>query len=206
MRQAGEGKMNDTQARRRRSIRLVAHDYSSPGAYFVTLCTHNRECLLGEIVHDEMRPNDFGRIVQTAWAELPGHYPNVQLDAFVVMPNHVHGIIIITLPDAAHGPVGAIYELPLRTLGEPLPPHPPADIRVRRRMLLSRIVGRFKMTTAKAINLARGTHGTPVWQRNYYEHVIRPAHALDRIRAYIVANPARWAMDQYNSGASTRNS
>ncbi len=149
-----------------------------------------------------LRPNVFGRIVQSAWEDLPRHYSNVELDAFVVMPNHVHGIVVILANGEAEANpvgagceeavVGAIHELPLRK--------PPSTSRARRRpMLLGRIIGRFKMTTAKSINLARGTTGVPVWQRNYYEHAIRDERDIQRIREYILANPARWAKDPENA-------
>jgi hypothetical protein len=114
----------DPLSNRRRSIRLPKHDYSSHGAYFVSLCTHNRERLFGEVIDDEMRPNELGRIVQTAREGLARHYPDVELDAFVVMPNHVHGIVVILANGVAEanpigrddrdGFVGAIHELPVR--------------------------------------------------------------------------------------------
>ncbi len=205
LRVIGEGDLeHDPVQRRRCSIRLKAFDYSSPGAYFVTLCTHDRGSLFGDLVDGEMRLNDFGRVVQAAWDDLPRHYPNVKLDACVVMPNHVHGIIVLTRPEIPDGSVGAIYELPLHTADAEPPQHLPIDIRERRRMLLPRIVGRFKMTTAKAVNLARGTPGTPVWQRNYFEYVIRHAESLSRTRAYILGNPARWTTDRYNPQADAR--
>src|SRR5512137_1336233 len=98
----GRGELNRHQ---RRSIRLPGYDYSQPGAYFLTLCTHERETLFGDVVDDVMRLNDYGEIVAAVWADLPNHYPHVELDAFVIMPNHVHGIIVI-----ADNAVGAIHE------------------------------------------------------------------------------------------------
>ncbi len=205
----------ETTARGRRSIRLAHHDYSSPGAYFVTVCTHNRQCLFGEIVDAKMRPNAFGRIVRSVWDELPRHYPGVELDTFVVMPNHVHGIVVITTRenDVTHlvrhdndvGFVGAIHELPLRQQRRRTGQWQPEGFRAHRRpMLLGRIVGQFKMTTAKAINLSRGTTGVRVWQRNYYEHAIRDVRDMLRIRAYILANPARWVRDPENAPSIDR--
>ena len=87
------------------SIRLPGHDYSSPGAYFITICTHNRQYLFGEIVNNEMILNEYGEIANKYWYEIPKHYTNTQLDEYVIMPNHIHGIIFI---------VGAIHELPLQ--------------------------------------------------------------------------------------------
>jgi len=89
----------DPEKHRRRSIRLKGYDYSQEGAYFVTICTHNRECILGEVANGEVLLNEFGKIVESAWFDLPKHYRNVELDAFVVMPNHVHGIIFIVGAD-----------------------------------------------------------------------------------------------------------
>jgi len=175
----------------RRSIRLKGYDYIRPGAYFVTICTQDRMCLLGEIVDGEMRLNDAGEIVAWTWHDLPNHISNVQLDAFVVMPNHVHGIIIITDPVVAvvvgAGSVGA------GSVGAGSEPAP-----TPRMYGLPEIVRQFKTFSARRINDLRGTPGTPVWQRNYYEHIIRDEESLNRIREYILNNPSRWEMDQEN--------
>ncbi len=168
----------------RRSIRLRDYDYSQAGAYFVTICTHRRACLFGDVVDDDVELNALGRIVMTTWESLPGRYPQITLDAFVIMPNHVHGIIMI---EDGERPVGAIHELPLR------------NTRYRRRtMTLPLVVGYFKMNASKQINRTRLTPGAPVWQRNYYEHIIRGDDDLGRIRAYIALNPRHWALDREN--------
>jgi putative transposase len=164
-------------------MRLKEYDYSQPGEYFVTVCTKDRKHLFGEMSAEEMMENEFGRIVRRCWHELPDHYPHIGLDAFVVMPNHVHGIICIL-----EGPVGAIHESPL-----------PRNVVERRRMLLSKIIGRFKMNTAKQINATRKTPGLSVWQRGFYEHIIRNDKSLDRIRDYIMANPLQWQQDKENT-------
>jgi REP element-mobilizing transposase RayT len=165
----------------RRSIRFQEYDYSLAGAYFVTICAQNRARLFGNVVDGEMRLSAYGRVAQDKWNELPTHYANVVLDTFLVMPNHIHGIIVIS--------VGAIHESPLQQ---------PMDITQRRLMLLPKIVGRFKMNSAKRINEMRGTSGLPVWQRNYYEHVIRNDESLNKIREYIINNPAQWEFDREN--------
>jgi len=180
----------DPEKHHRRSIRLKEYDYSQPGAYFITIVTQDRMCLFGEVVDGKMRLNAFGEIVAQTWYELPNHTPNVALDACIVMPNHMHGIIVIT---DAH--VGAIHELPLHEL----------PLHARRRMLLPKIIGRFKMVSAKGINKIRNTPGVPVWQRNYYEHIIRNVDALNRIRQYITDNPMRWASDRENLYRTDRN-
>jgi putative transposase len=178
---------NTTEGRNRQSIRLKGFDYSQAGAYYITVCAWDRECLLGQMEDGQMEMNEAGRIVQSVWIGLPEFYDGIELDAFVVMPNHVHGVIAI------HPPVGAIHE-------SPLPPRKPAPLRIadRRRMLLSKILGRFKMVSAKQINVLRRTPGRPVWQRNYYEHIIRDDESLHRIRQYIADNPAQWHFDREN--------
>ncbi|MCX7984388.1 MAG: hypothetical protein N3A63_05755, partial [Bacteroidetes bacterium] len=108
--------------------------------------------------------------------------PNVTLDEFVIMPNHIHGVIIINENDI----VGAIHELPLQ------------DIKQRRLMTLPKIIGRFKMNVGKHINQLRNTPGIPVWQRNYYEHIIRNEKELNTIREYIINNPLQWEIDSEN--------
>ena len=190
------------QIHHRRSIRLQGYDYSQNGAYYVTLCTQNRECLFGEIVKGEMILNEYGKIVEQCWNNLSNHYDNIELDAYVIMPNHFHGIILIT--DTVDN-VGAIHELPLHEL--PLhesPIHespiqsPIQSPQQRRKMLLPKIIGRFKMNSAKQINLMRNTPGISVWQRNYYEHIIRNNKSLENIRNYIINNPSEWYYDDYN--------
>jgi len=168
--------------RDRRSVRLQGYDYSSEGAYFLTICTHGRAPLFGMIRGDAMVANEFGHHVLSVWMDLPNHYPGLVVDAFVAMPDHVHGIATIVGTDPV---VGAIHESPLRR--DKSPPQ-----RQRRRMTISRLVGRFKMSTAKWINEQLGTRGQPVWQRNYHDHIIRDRMELDRIRSYIDDNPRRW--------------
>ncbi|WP_306537362.1 transposase [Geobacter sp.] len=186
----------------RRSIRLREYDYSSAGAYFVTLCVQGRECLFGGIVQDDMVLNEAGRKVEGVWRSLPDRFPNVTLDEFVVMPNHLHGVIVVAdngLTDA----VGAIHELPDtccndRAIHE-LPLH-----KKRRTMLIPKVIGFFKMNTAKQINLMPNTPGIPLWQRNYHERVIRGEREMTAIREYIRQNPLKWEYDQENPETTTR--
>lgn len=175
----------DPQKYHRRSIRLPDYDYSQPGAYFITIVTRGRDCLFGEIRNGAMYLNDTGRIVWDVWNSLPARYPQIKLGTAIVMPNHFHGIIMI--------PVRTIHELPLQ--GSP----PQANTRAeRRRMTLPLVVGYFKMNTAKRINEMLGSQGIPVWQRNYYEHIIRDDEEHNRIHLYIEANIDNWAMDEEN--------
>jgi len=180
----------------RRSIRIKGYDYSQVGAYFVTICTHNRACLFGEVVAGEMRLNDAGRIVHGVWNDLPNHYPYVELDAFVVMPNHVHGIIIIVGAGLKPAPTITTGLKPAPTITTGLKPAPTA------KHGLPEIVRAFKTFSSRHINELRGTPGLPVWQRNYYEHIIRNEDSLNRIRQYIFHNPARWTWDRENPEAT----
>ena len=161
--------------RKRRSIRLPAYDYSQSGYYFVTLCTFNRKYLLGKIDGGEMILSRSGVIVSKFWELVSRYDENIVLDRFIVMPNHIHGIIQIK--------VGAIHELPLQS---------------RRQMLLPKIIGKFKMTSAKKINNLLSRGGNPFWQRNYYEHIIRSYESLDKIREYVDKNIANWQTDKNN--------
>jgi REP element-mobilizing transposase RayT len=188
----------DPDQHHRRSIRLPDFDYSRAGAYFVTIAFKERQCLLGEVVNGEMRLSKIGETVATIWESLPERYPGVDLDEIGMMPNHMHGIIVIT-PEAELGSnaleadrvepgrVGAVHELPLRAA--------PTG-QGRRRMLLPRIIGYFKMNTAERANLLRATPGQPFWQRDYFEHVIRNRVELAHIRDYIASNPLKWELDQ----------
>ena len=169
---------------RRRSIRLPAYDYAQAGAYFVTICTHNRGCLLGEIVGGEVALTCAGQIVLECWNDLVNHYPYVETDEFVIMPNHVHGIIVLT---------GELRTTEVAdNVGAGFKPAP------TRRRPLSEVVRALKTFSSRRINEYRSSTGTPVWQRNYYERVIRSDGELSAIRQYIVDNPAKWAEDAEN--------
>jgi REP element-mobilizing transposase RayT len=147
------------------------------------MVTRERACLFGEIRDGEMHLNDAGQIVWDVWNSLPARYPQIALGTAVVMPNHFHGILNIN-----EIPVGAIHELPLRE-------DPRAQ---RRRMILPLTVGYFKMNTAKRINKILDSEGIPVWQGNYYEHIIRDDQEYNRIHLYIEANVDNWVIDDEN--------
>ena len=172
----------DPQKHHRRSIRLKGYDYTQSGAYFVTIVAWQRESLFGAIVDGEMRLNQFGKIVQRAWFDLPKHYPHVELGTFCIMPNHVHAVIIL---------IGAIVGM-----GNVRAGLKPAPTMVRHP--LSEIVRAFKSFSARRINELRKTQGIPVWQRNYYERIIRDDEEHNRIHLYIESNVANWTMDNEN--------
>ncbi len=174
--------MSNEPYRQRRSIRLKAYDYSQPGAYFVTICTFQRQMLFGEVVNGNLQLNEYGHITQDCWHSLPDHFFTVGVDAFVVMPNHVHSVLLI------HD-VGATHASPL--------PHRPHHSGPQPRSV-GAVVGAFKSAASRRINALRHTPGTPIWQRNYYEHVVRNDRDLERIRVYIQDNPANWQEDENN--------
>jgi putative transposase len=173
------------EARRRHSIRLPDYDYSSAGAYFVTICTREKELLF------ERR--EIRDVVDESWQSIPKHFPRAGTDAFVVMPNHVHGVIWILDPEEQVGAtaVGAQHAAPLQQSGV-----------VQHNRLqpgsLGVIVRSFKSAVTKGINELRDTPGEPVWQRNYYERVVRNDDELNRIREYIQLNPLKWNLDRDN--------
>ena len=160
-----------------RSIRLRGYDYTRDGAYYITIVTHGRRTLFGDIIEGEMRLNEAGEMVKDGWGWLATRHPYVELDLYIVMPNHMHGIIVIT--DHSRG---VSRNAPTTTPRKPL----------------GRLIGAFKTVTTKQVNLAQGTPGQLLWQRNYYEHIIRNDAEWDRVREYIANNPMRWGMDREN--------
>jgi REP element-mobilizing transposase RayT len=186
----------------RRSIRLKDYDYSQSGAYFVTICAWDKACIFGEISADEMVLNEAGKIVLAVWDELPGHYPGIETDQFIVMPNHIHAIIMIVgagfKPAQMVGTAQMVKSAPLMNLAQ-IDENDRAGCKpAPTKTVLSEIVRGFKTFSAKGINKFRNSRGLPVWQRNYYEHVIRNEADLTRIREYITNNPLKWALDEEN--------
>ncbi|MDR0865363.1 MAG: hypothetical protein LBO74_10605 [Candidatus Symbiothrix sp.] len=172
----------------RRSIRLHKYDYSREGLYFITICTLNRECLFGKIVDGKMILNEYGEIVEMVWWNLLNHYSNVELLEFVVMPNHIHGIIAIT----GVVTVGAdVVRADVVRAG--FKPAPTGHG-------LSEIVRAFKTFSARKINEMRELAGISVWQRNYYENIIRNDKSYQTIAEYIINNPANWEIDKFCRG------
>ena len=168
---------------RRRSIRLQGYDYAQAGAYFVTLCAWNREYLFGDIIDGKMVLNNAGQIAKQCWQDIPAHFPKVALDEFVIMPNHVHGILYIVGSSQEVGGepnVGAKDFSPL--------PRPRGTSKT-----LGSIVRGFKIGVTKWMRQHTTTRN--VWQRNYWEHIIRNETELDHLREYIQNNPAKWELD-----------
>jgi REP element-mobilizing transposase RayT len=173
----------------RSSIRLKGYDYSQPGAYFVTLVTHQRQCLFGQIVDGKMQLNEWGEITNQCWMEIPIHYPNVLLDAFVIMPNHVHGIIILNEYNLNDSIVVGVQNL------EPLQQQ--SQQNSYQHIIpksIGSIVRGFKIGVTQWFR--QNTDIYNVWQRNYYEHIIRNEKEMTRIREYIMNNPLNWITDK----------
>ena len=232
----------------RRSIRLKGYDYTQPGAYFITICTHQRHHLFGEVVDGKMQLNALGEIARQCWLAIPDHFPHTALDEFVIMPNHVHGIIWIVDVVGAnhHSPatgtdvVGANNYSPANanTGANNYSPananagannYSPANANAGAKNFSPTNTGAKDFSPLQSTGRPRGTSKTigsivrgfkigvtkwarentdtyTVWQRNYYEHIIRHDRALDAIRQYIVNNPLRWHLDRYNQNAVGRDS
>jgi REP element-mobilizing transposase RayT len=182
------------------STRLPGWDYAGAGWYFVTICTRNHECLFGDIVDGEMRLSSIGEIVAEEWQKTPDIRPNVVLDEWVIMPNHLHGIIVI-LESPDRSVVGASRR-PVETSRRPVETSrrdvstttsPPPRLQAGS---LGAIVGQIKSVCTKRIRAAGHTEFG--WQSRFYDHIIRDEGALQRIREYIANNPATWADDRIN--------
>ncbi|MEQ8756109.1 MAG: transposase [Coleofasciculus sp. G1-WW12-02] len=190
----------EPQRHHRHSIRLKGYDYRQPGAYFVTLCIRNRDCLLGEIIQGNMYLSPLGRIVKNEWYRTAVVRPNVELDAFVIMPNHLHGIIVLT--DTHRTSLRT--ELSVYSLDWVQPIVSTGSTREKRQIKgvvsgsLGAIIGQFKSLSAKRINRIRQTPHVPLWQRDFYDHIIHRETSLHAIRKYIVENPLRWIDDPEN--------
>lgn len=157
----------------RKRTRLKNYDYSRSGYYFVTICTHNRINRFGEIVDSEMILNEQGNIVNDTWIDLSCHHQGIYLDEYIIMPNHVHGIVIIERDIVGAGPA-----------------------RPAKSSNLSTIIGSFKSSATRQINAK--DNGNFRWQRSFYDHVIRNEKSLNQIREYIIDNPANWDHDEDN--------
>jgi putative transposase len=173
----------------RRSIRLRNYDYAKAGTYFVTLCTYQRQCLFGHIVDGKMTLNEIGKIVEAEWLRSPEIRNEISLDYWVVMPNHFHGIVIITHDDNPQESLSPHSSNPNQSSSQDW------SIRMKPRSLSSLITG-FKSATTRQINHFRNAAGTPVWQRNYYDNIVHDQQSLENFRQYIKKNPSSWQVDQ----------
>lgn len=159
--------MYNPEIHHRRTIRLQEYDYSSDGLYFITICTHQHKTTLGKNIDGQMTLSRSGEIIEKVWNELNTKFPNIICHEYTIMPNHLHGII----------------QIKNDIVGEQTPP--------LQQTTLGNIIAFFKYKTTKQVN-----SDTPLWQRNYYEHIIRNQQAYEEIAAYIIENPINWRNDK----------
>jgi putative transposase len=181
----------DPNIHHRRSIRLEGYDYSQEGLYFVTICTEKRDCLFGDIFNGEMVLNEMGMIAYHEWLETPVIRKNVGLDVFVVMPNHIHGIIIIKEAGCG-GELNSPFNNPMNNIEEGVcntPLHSPSQT-------IGSIVRGYKASVTGKINALKNTKGIVVWQSNYWEHIIRDEGSYSNISEYIINNAFNWNTDK----------
>lgn len=161
----------DPDKHHRRSIRLKGYDYSQAGAYFITICSFQRACILGQVEAGQMKLSEIGAAIQRVWENLPNHYTHLLVDAFVIMPNHIHGLLVL----GANPSNAKRHDIPM-------------------------IVGSFKSFSAREAHQIE--QNIQVWQRNYYEHIVREDDELNAIRQYIVSNPLQWDKDIDNPAST----
>lgn len=168
----------DPQLHHHRSGRAPGYDYGLPGWYFLTICTYNHASFLGEIVEGEMQVNALGRIIEDEWQRTPKIRSDITLDAYIIMPNHIHGIVVITVDEGRRYSENYVpqYVSPSRSVGA--------------------IVRGLEAASSRRINALEHAEGRQVWQRNYYDHIIRNEADLERIRSYIETNPGNWSLDR----------
>ncbi len=173
----------------RRSIRLKGYDYSKPGFYFVTICIDDGNCYFGNVIDKKMQLSQIGEITKKCWLNIPKHYPNVNLDEYVIMPNHLHGIIEVVA--GTKNVVGAQNLVPLQAC--PMSQNKFGKIVPKS---LGCIIRGFKIGVTKWCR--KNNHEYFKWQRNFYDHIIRDKYDLIRIKKYIINNPADWERDRNN--------
>ncbi len=187
----------DAKIHRRRSIRLHGYDYSLPGAYYLTLCAFKKQCIFGRVVEDQIYENDCGKIAREQWFESAQIRREFELDAFIVMPNHLHGILWILGPKGEHVLVNSGLAQPLdrvpgvRPLGNNRIPA------MHSHSLASWAAG-FKSAVTSRIRKHWNSPRAAVWQEDYFERIIRDEDELFRIREYVLSNPAHWKLDREN--------
>ncbi|WP_111611071.1 transposase [Algoriphagus yeomjeoni] len=185
----------------RKSIRLKGYDYSQAGLYFITICCQHRACLFGDVVDGKMILNAAGTMINTEWLKLPERFKNIELHEYVIMPNHFHGILEIvaatvgaTLVVALNETVAQNYGITQNQIGQPQGIAPTKTI--------GDMMDAFKsITTVEYIRGVKTLNWQPfvgkLWQRNYWEHIIRNEQSYQRISKYIINNPSKWSDDKF---------
>jgi len=213
-----DGVKYDPRMHHRRSIRLRDYDYSQAGGYFITICTHERQCLFGEITDGKMVMNQFGDLADQLWVDLDNRFPNIELNEYVIMPNHMHGIINIhgdnSIVEAGftHAPIAQTYGFTPAPIAHTNGFAPAQTDQINRTTVgatarvaptVGDIVGAYKSRVANEylrIYKSKKIYMGKLWQRNYYEHIIRSETELNRIRQYIINNPLNWQTDENFTG------
>ena len=180
----------------RRSIRLKDYNYANVGLYFITLVCNAREHLFGLIKENKMILNNYGQIAFEKWIETPLIRPNISLHEFIIMPNHIHGIISVDKKSVSDSKGVSQYAPPAPTDSKGVSQYAPTTL-TSPSQTLGAIIRGYKGTVTKEINILRNTPQLPVWQRNYYEHIIRDQTAYDKISTYITNNPILWVEDKF---------
>lgn len=180
--------MYDPNLHHRKSIRLKGHNYSQPGLYFITMCCHQQQCRFGKVVDGEIQLNEFGLIAMEEWEKLPARYPNTALDVYQIMPNHIHGIVHITdLASSVATAININIDSEVNGLRKPL-------------QACGDMMGAYKSLVFNAcleISKANNQHMGKLWQRNFYEHIIRNEKSYNTIADYIISNPQNWETDKF---------
>ena len=188
----------------RRSIRLKGYNYAQEGLYFITICCQDRICRFGKVVNGEMVLNEYGQMAYDEWMKLPEQFPNFELDVFQIMPNHMHGIIALVGATLAVAPIDAVAQIDdtvaqIDTIAPIGAGASPARTNVPNGAI-SDIVGAYKSLVANGclgiFKLKNEIMGQ-LWQRNYYEHIIRNEQSYQAISEYIINNPAKWVEDKF---------
>ena len=186
--------MDQSEIIHRQSLRLKDSDYSQAGAYFVTICTNNRQWLFGEIRQGEMVLSAIGRLVSAQWQQIPYRFAGLELGAWIVMPNHIHGILIITRSGEASNLITPVLQ---ETADRKTPPTQPRGTAPGS---VGAIIQNYKSITSRKISRQDESMRAAIWQRNYYEHIIRDEQSYLEIAQYIVDNPVLWEKDQLHPG------
>ena len=166
----------------RRSIRLATFDYSQPGSYFITICAFCKKCLFGTVENGGVRLSGIGEVARRCWMDIPNHFPNIKIDAFVVMPNHMHGIVIIQERARRAVPLPVTLEAFQKPVAGSIPT----------------IVRSYKAGVSKLVRDATGNREFRVWQSNYFERVLRDGEEFNNAFRYVRENPSMWHLDKEN--------
>ncbi len=188
------------------SMRLRDYDYSQPGAYFASICVQHRKCLFGTIIDGKMQLNKICQIVVECWNHIPQHFPSVELVDYVIMLNHMHGIIAWNITDTGtpHAPESAPNRRGKITSSASTSKNPKKRRGEVTSPALGKIMAYFKYQSTKRINQYYNRAPTRIWQRNYHDHVIRDDKDLQRLRQYIQENPMKWSLDQLHPDNPSR--